>query len=101
MNETYKFIDESEANGFRHVIAFGSSEIGMEFLIHRLAAHLNVKVYMSPERREFLKCMELSYDLHSPLQKLLKILVRNPVDASIHVLGIEEISKEVSISYFE
>lgn len=96
MNETYKFKDECETNGLRYVIAFGSSEIGMEFLIHRLAVHLNVKVYMSPERREFLECMELSYDDHSPVKKLLKILVTNPVDALVHVLAIEKIAKIVS-----
>lgn len=98
MTETYKFIQSSDINGLSRVIVFGASEIGMEFLIHRLAGNFNAKVYMSPERRDFLECIETSYmnDEDTPVQKLLKILVKDPDHALIHVLPIEEIAKEVT-----
>lgn len=99
MNETNKFIQSSNVNGLKSVVVFGASEIGMEFLIHRLAANFNAKVYMSPERRTFLECMKLRYDEDTPVHKLLKILETNRKDAFIHVLPIEEIAKEVSYSF--
>lgn len=96
MQATSKFTDRSLKTGLSHVIAFGASEIGMEYLIHRLAANFNSKVYVSDERRAFLECMGLDYDKDTVIQKLCGLLVSNPNDALIHVLPIDDISEEVS-----
>lgn len=97
MQTTAKFTAQSLRTGLSHVIAIGASEIGMEFLIHRLAANFNSKVYVSAERRAFLDCMGLDYDTDTLIQKLRRLLVTNPNDALIHVLPIDDISHEVSL----
>lgn len=91
-----QFMEASDQNGLSRVIAFGASEIGMEFLIHRLAANFNAKVYLSPLRREFLKRMGSGYDHDTPVQKLRSTLIEDSDKALIHVLPVEDITLDVS-----
>lgn len=95
MQATAKFTNKSIRNGLSHVIAIGATEIGMEYLIHRLAANFDSKVYVSDERRAFLECMELDFDEDTVIQKLLRLLVSKPEDALIHVVPVDDISQEV------
>lgn len=96
MAESCEFNKKSKENGLTHIVAIGAFELGMESLILLLAVNFGCKVYMSEERREFLKCMDTGEDRDTPIQRLLEKCVDKPINAFIHVLPVEEISMEVS-----
>lgn len=50
---------------------------------------------VSPERREFLKRIDLEFD-DTPIKRLRNTLIDNPDKALIHVFPVEDISLEVS-----
>lgn len=95
MDEISRFMDKSYSCGLRVLIAIGAFEIGMEFLMYRIAENFGGKIYMTPERCAFLKCMESDDEPDTLIQKLRKQLVPSPTFALIHVLEVEEISMDV------
>lgn len=97
MNEIYDFHEKSRQNGLSHIIAVGTFEIGMEFFLLLLANNFNRKIYMPPDRREFLRRMESGEDSETIVQKLLKEVVEKPSEALIHVVDVDEISQEVGL----
>lgn len=103
MNATHEFQNSCKKIGLKefYVIVLGAFEIGMEWLILRLAENFNSRVYMSATQRAFLENIAIGEDSSAPLQRLCKILVDFPAQALIHVLPVEDISMEVSGLDFE
>lgn len=85
--------------GIRGMIAVGTFEIGMEFLLLHLARSFDLTIWMKAPRREFLKFLTMDHctGTETTSQQLYRRLEMNdPAKAQIHVLDVKNIHRDVS-----
>ncbi|GAB0087750.1 DNA cross-link repair 1A protein [Sergentomyia squamirostris] len=77
--------------GNKNLIIVGTYIVGKEKVWRTLAEHFNLRVWLEPERRRAVECMEDS--------NLLSLLCNDPRTAGIHVLPLGQLSYDYVVKY--
>lgn len=88
VNESADFISKCIAGTVKPLIVVGAYKIGKEKVWLSIAQALNLKVFVEPERKQAMQCIDD--------QSILDVIVECPKEATIHVLPLTKISYPVS-----
>lgn len=100
-NECQRFVLKNDEAGLKGMIAIGTFEIGMEFLLLQLARLFGPTIWMNELRQKFLRLlgMDNCENAKRIVRPLIKCLAKTSSDASIHVLDVHNIHRDVGSNF--